>query len=197
MAPEAREGATLAHGRWIQEATLRLLFEQGYSYDEIARVNFEAVGWRPTRSAVAKKRERLKVPTRRPRRADLVPWYVASAHHSSPFRHMLAAESRLRAGIPQTDSDRSLTERLHRILFGRGMAFVVCYHPHPKIGFYLSERNNLDVDIIRPGTIALDDDDAGHEKVSEQVIRDPATGRSGDVSPALAQPDRVDGCRRT
>jgi hypothetical protein len=66
------------------------------------------------------------------------------------MRHMLQAESRNRqlpTGEELSDSDKVLVSLLHDLLFGRGTFLVVGYHPH--IGFYLTDRDDDDEDIIR------------------------------------------------
>lgn len=132
---------------WVDTAKLRALFRAGLTYDEIADINFRSTGYRPTRSGVAKKFERLGFPPRRPSHSDLIPWRIDAAHNSDRLRHMLQAESRKRQGIEISDKDRTLVALLHELLFGRGRFLVVGYDK--RIGFYLTERHDADEDIIR------------------------------------------------
>jgi hypothetical protein len=131
----------------MSTAKLRALFSAGLTYDEIASVNERATGWRPTRSGVTRKFERLGFPPRHASHVDLIPWRIMPEHNSHRFRHMLQAESRKRQGLPLSETDRVLVSLLHDLLFGRGALLVVGYHP--KIGFYLTDMDDDDEDIVR------------------------------------------------
>jgi hypothetical protein len=134
-------------GPWIATAKLRALFNAGLTYEEIADANERATGWRPQRSGVAKKFERLGFPPRHASHVDLIPWKIAPEHTKDRFRYMLQAEGRKRQGAELSDSDRTLVSLLHDLLFGRGRFLVVGYDR--KIGFYLSDRTDDDADIVR------------------------------------------------
>lgn len=136
-----------ASGPWLTTAKLRALFSAGLTYEEIAEANERATGWKPTRSGVAKKFERLGFPPRNASHVDLIPWTVRPEHNSSRYRHMLQAESRKRAGMDLTASDRDLVSMLYDLLFGRGSLLVVGYRPD--LGFYLTDRTDEDEDIVR------------------------------------------------
>lgn len=136
-----------ASGPWLSTSKLRALFSAGLTYEEIAEANERATGWKPTRSGVAKKFERLGFPPRNASHVDLIPWQVKPEHNSSRYRHMLQAESRKRNDIPLSDTDRWLTNMLYDLLFGRGTLLVIGYDP--EIGFYLTDRTDADEDIIR------------------------------------------------
>ena len=61
---------------------------------------------------------------------------------------MLGAESRARrGGTALSETDRKLVAQLHEMLFGRGKLMVVGYHED--IGFYLTDRQDDDEDIVR------------------------------------------------
>jgi hypothetical protein len=137
-------------GRWMTETKLRALFSAGLTYDEIAEANERSEGWKPSRSAVKRKYETIGMPPRHASHRDLLPWRLRPEHADALFRHMLQAESRARSGRNLSDTDRKLTARLHEMLFGRGKLMVVGYHPD--VGFYLTERTDDDLGIIRaPG----------------------------------------------
>jgi hypothetical protein len=154
-------------GPWIDNAKLRALFNAGLTYDEIAEQNEHITGWRPTRSGVAKKFERLGYPARHASHLDLIPWRksaggtgIAKKHDHDRMIYMLAAESKKRQGIPLTDSDRILVGLLHDLLFGRGRFLVVGYDT--KIGFYLSDRTDDDLDVIRaPDKAGVSESESG------------------------------------
>jgi hypothetical protein len=112
----------------MTETKLRALFSAGRTFDEIAQANERSEGWKPSRSAVKNKYERMGEPPRRPRHSDLLPWRIAPEHNHDMFRHMLQAESRARRGGELSDTDRKLTARLNELLFGRGKLMVVGYH---------------------------------------------------------------------
>jgi hypothetical protein len=131
----------------MSEAKMRGLFNSGLTYDEIAEINERSEGWRPSRSGVKRKYDRMGMPPRRHSNKNLIPWTIQTAHHNDRFRHMLQAESRARDGLEISETDRKLTSMLHDLLFGRGKLMVVGYHPD--VGFYLAERGERDADIIR------------------------------------------------
>ena len=128
-------------------AKLRALFSAGLTYDEIAEANERSTGWRPTRSGVAKKFERLDFPPRHLSHVDLLPWDVRPEHNQARLRYMLQAESRKRQGVELSEPDLVLVSMLHDLLFGRGKLLVVGYHP--EVGFFLVDREDDDADIIR------------------------------------------------
>ena|ERR1039458_1005581 len=134
-------------GPWVSTAKLRALFSAGLTYEEIAEANERATGWRPTRSGVARKFERLGFPPRNASHVELIPWKIMPAHNKDRLRYMLQAESRKRQGRELSDSDKVLVSLLHDLLFGRGRFLVVGYDP--VIGFYLSDRTDDDADIVR------------------------------------------------
>lgn len=136
-----------ASGPWMSNVKLRQLFEAGLTYDEIAEANERSEGWRPTRSGVARKYERLGFPPRHASYTELIPWKIAPQHAKSRIRYMLQAEGKKRSGQELSDSDRVLVGLLHDLLFGRGRFLVVGYDR--KIGFYLTDRTDDDEDIIR------------------------------------------------
>ena len=143
--------------RWMSDKRLRAAFDAGLTYAQIARVNERSEGWRPSEVAVWRKREALGLPRRRGSRRDLLPWAIRAEHHNDRLRHMLHAESRRREGIPLSDKEKILTALLRELLFGRGAFMVVGYHP--ELGFYLVERKDSDIDIIRYAGLADSDDD--------------------------------------
>lgn len=141
-------------GPWMTTTKLRALFNAGLTYDEIAEINERSEGWRPSRSAVSMKYKAMGEPPRRVSHSTLLPWAKSAGgqgikpeHNDSEFRHMLQAEGRARTGKKLGAVDRSLVERLHNLLFGRGRLMVVAYHP--EVGFFLVPRQDGDDDIIR------------------------------------------------
>lgn len=140
--------------RWMADAKLRALFHAGLTYDEIAEANERSEGWRPSRSGVKRKYERMGMPPRRHSSQDLIPWRISQQHHDARMRHMLQAESRKRAGAKLSDTDRKLVAMLHDLCFGRGKLLVVGYDS--ELGFYLAEREDSDDDIIRAPRHARD-----------------------------------------
>lgn len=133
--------------RWMADAKLRALFNSGLTYDEIAEINERSEGWRPSRSGVLRKYERMGMPPRRQSNKDLIPWTISPEHNQDRLRYMLQAESRARRGGEVSETDRKLVSMLHDLLFGRGKLMVVGYHE--QVGFYLTERADDDKDIIR------------------------------------------------
>jgi len=133
--------------RWMSMSKLRALFNAGLTYDEIAEANERSEGWRPTRSGVKRRLDALGFPPRRASHRDLLPWRIAPEHNHDRIRHMLQAESRKRQGLKLSKTDRVLVSLLHDLLFGRGSFFVVGYDR--TIGFYLTDRLDSDIDIIR------------------------------------------------
>lgn len=146
--------------RWMSEAKFRAAYQSGLTYAEIALVNERSEGWRPSEVAVWRKREALHLPPRKGVRSDLLPWApLRPEHATSRFRYMLEAESRKRSGQPQSSKDKILTDLLHELLFGRGAFMVVGYHA--ELGFYLTERQDFDTDIIRTvGLLHRDENDS-------------------------------------
>lgn len=134
-------------GGWMVESKLRALFEAGLTYDEIAVINERSQGWKPSRSGVKRKLEALGLPARRTPHRDLLPWKIRPEHNDSRLRSMLQAESRARQRVKLSDIDKQRVNRLHELLFGRGKLMVVGYHP--EVGFYLTDREDTDEDIIR------------------------------------------------
>jgi hypothetical protein len=133
--------------QWMTEAKLRALWDSNRTYDQIAAANQRSQGWRPSRAAVKRKFERMGLPPRYARHHDLLPWRVRPEHNASRLRLMLQAESRNRQGLGLSPSDRSRVNVLNDLLFGRGAFLVVAYSP--VVGFYLTERLEVDQDIIR------------------------------------------------
>lgn len=132
----------------MSTAKLRALYNAERTYDEIAEANERATGWRPTRSGVARKLEKLDFPPRKYSHVDLVPWRpLRPEHKDDRIRHMLQAESRRRQGAELSESDLVLVSLLDNLLFGRGRLMVVGYHPD--VGFYLTDRTDEDDDVIR------------------------------------------------
>jgi len=146
-----------APGHWPSERKLLRMFHAGLTYDEIAEAVERASridgvpgsGFRPTRSGVARKFERLGFPPRNTAHTDLVPWRgcIRPEHASSRWVHMLRAESKKRAGKPLKDFELSQVSLLHDLLFGRGAHLVVGYHP--QVGFYTTDATDDDEDIVR------------------------------------------------
>ena len=134
-------------GDWMSTARLRAMLLAGMSYNDIADANWRETGWKPSKAAVMRARERLGIPGRRASHADLLPWHLLPEHRRSRLRYMLEAESRRRQGAKLTETDRSLVATLVDLLFGRNVSLVVCYSP--SIGFYLVERDETDTDIVR------------------------------------------------
>lgn len=147
-------------GRWMATAKLRALFRAGVEYEDIAGINEKNTGWRPHKSVVSRKRDAMGEPPRRLRHDDLIPWRIRPEHNNAEMRHMLQAESRRRAGQPQSDKDKILTSLLYNRLFDRGRQMVVGYHPD--LGFYTIDRADDDTDIIRrpPDRISVGDEEA-------------------------------------
>jgi hypothetical protein len=164
-----------ASGPWMSTAKLRSLWVAGLTYEEIAEANERATGWKPTRSGVARKLERLDFPPRNVSHADLIPWKIAPEHSKDRIRYMLMAEGRKRAGADLSDSDRTLVSLLHDLLFGRGRFLVVGYSP--EVGFYLTDRKDEDEDIIRmPNTTAK------ASALSTADLPDSLTGRASQTA---------------
>lgn len=136
----------------MSTAKLRALFNAGLTYDEIAEVNERSEGWRPTRSGVVRKFERLGFPPRNASHSSLIPWRIAQEHNHARIYYMLQAESRKRQGLELSETDRVLVSMLHDLLFGRGRFLVVGYDRN--IGFYLADRTDDDDDIIRRPEVA-------------------------------------------
>src|SRR5215813_5076743 len=138
-------------GRWISDAKLRALFEAGVQYDDIAVINERETGWRPSRSGVMRKLERIvdpeRLPLRRHSSKDLIPWAIRPEHNQSRFRYMLQSESRRRAGIELSETDRKWLRLLEKLTSGRRTPMVVAYDQTK--GFYLVDRTEDDTDIIR------------------------------------------------
>jgi hypothetical protein len=134
-------------GRWMSAAKLRALYYADRTYDQIADANFRAEGWKPSRSAVLLKLQRMNLPKRRAGHTELIPWNVRPEHGNALLRHMLQAESRRRQKRALSDTDRKLIARLEEMLFGRGTFMVVTYSQ--ATGFALVMREDSDEDIIR------------------------------------------------
>jgi hypothetical protein len=143
---------------WMATAKLRAYARSGRTLDEIATLNEQETGWRPTRSTVSKKLLAMGEEPRHVARRDLVPWDLRPEHSTSRFRLMLQAESRRRAGMPLSNTDRKYVDLLDDLLMGRGTPLVVGYNP--EIGFYLADRTEDDRDIIRePESEDADEDE--------------------------------------
>lgn len=142
----------------MSTAKLRAYARSGRTLDEIATLNEQETGWRPTRSTVSKKLLTMGEEPRHVARRDLVPWAIRPEHSTSRFRLMLQAESRRRAGAQLSNTDRKYVDLLDDLLMGRGTPLVVAYHH--EIGFYLTDRTEDDRDIIREPA-SEDDEDNG------------------------------------
>lgn len=177
-------------GPWPPDQVLRFYFNAGLTFDEVAdavfRYNKEA--WRPARSAVSRKYQLMGMPPRRSSHSDLLPWKIRPEHNNDELRHMLQAEGRariLKEGETLSVPDRSLTERLHNLLFGRGQPMVVTYHP--EVGFGLVIRQDYDDDIVRMPRVDQYADAGVNEGRSKRKSRTKATastesGASIDVA---------------
>jgi hypothetical protein len=139
-----------ASGRWMSTAKLRALFRAGVEYDDIALINERSEGWKPSRAAVTRKRAAMGEPGRRVNHTELVPWRINPEHNQDRIRYMLQAESRRRAGVKLSQSDKTLVKLLNDLLYGRGNFMVVGYSTD--IGFYLTNKKEDDNDIIREPT---------------------------------------------
>lgn len=132
---------------WMSTAKLRGYARAGLKLEEIAERNEKETGWRPDKSTVSKKLRDIGEDARHASRSDLTPWKIRPEHVNSRFRVMLQAESRRRTGAELSDTDRKAINLLEDLIMGRGTPLVVGYHP--EIGFYLTDRNDSDQDIIR------------------------------------------------
>lgn len=148
----------MAERVWMATAKLRAYANSGRTLEEIAELNAADTGWKPDRSTVSKKLLAMGVEPRYGRRSDLIPWKIRPEHIESRFRYMLEAESRRRQRGRVREADRKAANLLNDLLFGRGTALVVGYHP--EIGFYLTDRLDSDQDIIRAPHDDADSDDA-------------------------------------
>ena len=136
------------HRRWMPDSKLRGFARGGASLEEIRRANEIATGYLPTRPTVSKRLKRLGEPRRSGQRRDLLPWHIKPEHNGSRFRYMLQAVSRSREPDAElSDTDLRHVDLLYDLLFGRGVDLVVGYHP--EVGFYLCDRSEDDLDIIR------------------------------------------------
>jgi hypothetical protein len=151
-------------GRWMSTSKLRALYRAGVSYDDIAVINERSEGWKPSRTAVMRKRDALGEPARRVLHGDLLPWRIRPEHNQDRIRYMLQAESRRRAGVKQSRSDRVLTQLLNDLIYGRGRFMVVGYST--ELGFYLAERKDSDTDIIRR---PFDQNDSRNEVITSDA----------------------------
>lgn len=131
----------------MPEAKLKALYVTGLKLEEIAEANFRSEGWRPSKFAVQKRLKAMGAPPRRRSHKNLLPWRIRPEHSSSVLRHALEAESRYRQGAELSESDKRLRSGLQEKLYGRGKLMVVGYHE--EVGFYLTERKDYDLDIIR------------------------------------------------
>ena len=136
----------------MSDASLRSLFEAGVEYDDIAAINERQEGWRPSRSGVMRKLERVvdpeQFPLRRRSHKNLIPWKIRPEHSSHRFRYMLQAESRRRVGAELSVTDKKLLSMLNRLLSGGGGKPMVIAYDETN-GFYLTDRTEGDTDIIR------------------------------------------------
>jgi hypothetical protein len=134
--------------QWMRESKIVSLFRAGRTLEEIAEANERSEGWKPSRSAVSRKLERMGLEgPPRASHADLLPWKIAPRHNSDMFRRMLQAESRWRQGFTLSKNEEDARSLLNNFLWGRGAPLVVSYNRD--IGFYLVRRVDADADIIR------------------------------------------------
>lgn len=190
--------------RWMSDAKLRQLWNDGVSYDEVAQINGRVEGWEPSRSGVFRKYERMGMPPRRQHHKDLIPWTIRPEHSDDRFRHMLQAEGRKRSGGELSGTDRKLVSMLHDLLYGRGKLMVVGYHP--EVGFYTTERLDTDEDIIRApkkpreahpdidtAISTLKDEElaefAASLKLRPEVLENAGRDRAADLLRKVGQPD--------
>lgn len=167
----------MTRGTWLPDRQLVALHDADKTLDEIAGLNEAATGWRPTRSGVLRKLQRLGAQRKYKTHALLLPWDIRPEHNSDPLRHMLQAESRWRqSGGKVSPSDERLIDLLHDQIAGRGRPMVVSYDP--AIGFHLVARNDTDEDIIRqpPPATSPDQNDSDDSDAAADPSAKPALG---------------------
>lgn len=132
----------------MDTAKLRSLFEQGWTYDEIADENYRLHHWRPDRSTIVYKRRRLGIPKRNASNVDLIPWDVGSQHNGHRYRRMLTAKAKEMRQEPLTSSEQRLLAMMDDLLHGRGQPLVIGYSPVE--GWFLADKLPTDDELIRP-----------------------------------------------
>jgi len=142
-----------AHGNWLSDRYLLALHGDGQTLEAIAAANEAETGWRPTRSGVLRKLQKIGAPYRYGSHKLVIPWRIAPAHRQDPLRYMLAAESRKRQGVELSQPEERLVDLLHDLLFGRGREWVVDYDDED--GFALRPRRDSDADIVRMPKVTM------------------------------------------
>lgn len=134
------------------DATLRAWLAEGITYKEMTERWLEKTGIEITEGAIsvylARHRDRLGFPLRRPRYAELIPWRVRDAHATHEAVRMLRLEARLRKGEKLPEYDRQRLEDWKKFL--QEDKRVVHYDPDYRYGFVYVPRQKGDDDLIRP-----------------------------------------------
>lgn len=136
-----------AGGDWMPDSLLRVLLENGVSYEDIAVTNETLTGWRPHKSSVLNRARRMGIERRRASHVNLIPWRIRPEHQNHIIRHMLTAESRRQQGLPVSEDYAYLAAALDRELNGGKHRKVVTYDP--ETGFAYALREPTDVNIVR------------------------------------------------
>lgn len=136
---------------WMPESDILKADARGLTLDEIADLNYQKTGDRPTKSAVCKYLKRLGAEPRQVPSGDLMPWRVKMEHYQSPERYMLHAVSQVRAkGWDNVSYDtRKKARRLAEILEGNGNRKPLVVDYNPETGFCFRIREDADTDIVR------------------------------------------------
>ena len=147
---------------WAPLGKLRAWYRAGLPYEEIADLNEEITGFRPTVSTISKKMQRMGEEPRQKPNKTLLPWKVKPEHWDHRFRYMLQCEARRREcpTCEQSATCRKWAAELARIL---GESLVVSYDQ--RIGWHLVDRLPTDKDVIRRP-------EAGTEEVPDEVSPD-------------------------
>lgn len=133
---------------WMDEQRLVRFWNMGLTYDDIARANFEATGWRPGREVVARKFQRMGLPPRQTtHHRDLIPWRIRQVHRHDPVYYALQAVSRERQGFEIAERDTYRARWLLDLCTHRGTPMVVDYLPDK--GFIFLLATDDDTDIVR------------------------------------------------
>lgn len=134
------------------DQTLRAWLAEGITYKEMTERWFEKTGLEVSEGAIsvylARHRDRLGFPLRRPRYSDLIPWRVRDAHGRHEALRMLRLEARCRKGEKLPEADLKRLEDWKAFLKEDNL--VVDYEPGYHYGFVYVPRQKGDRELIRP-----------------------------------------------
>lgn len=135
---------------WTADSKIRAWARAHRTLEEIADLNEQETGWKPSRMAVSDKLRAIGEEPRKGSRNLLRSLgKIKKEHRSSPLYYIVAAEDRRRerqeTGQPLSRTDQKWLLQMNEKIFQPNL--VVGYHRD--LGFYLQPRTDDDDDFVR------------------------------------------------